>query len=138
MSVLPPNEASRIVAPHVLIVDDVDMMRDLLGMQLSRAGCRYDSAEDGVQALAALHARRYDLVLMDRSMPNMDGCEAARSWRAHEQAQGLPMTPIVGVGGQPDDRVDCLAAGMQEFMTKPLTIAALDGLLKRFLHDGAA
>ena len=109
-------------------------MRDLLGLQLGRAGCRFDCVEDGAQALAALHTRRYDLVLMDRAMPNLDGCEAARAWRAHEQAQGLPMTPIVGVGGQPDDRVDCLAAGMQDFATKPLTIAALDDLLKRFLH----
>jgi len=120
--------------PHVLVVDDVEMMRDLLGMQLSRAGCGFDTAEDGVQALALLHARPYDLVLMDRSMPNLDGCETARAWRAHEQALGLPTTPIVGVGGQPDDRIDCLAAGMQDFMTKPLTIAALDGLLQRYVH----
>jgi CheY-like chemotaxis protein len=42
--------------------------------------------------------------------------------------------PIIGVGGQPDDRNDCLEAGMQEFVTKPLTIAALDVLLKRFLN----
>jgi len=120
-------------APHILVVDDVELMRDLLGLQLGRAGCRFDCVEDGAEALVALQAHRYDLVLMDRSMPNMDGCEAARAWRAHEQAHNLPMTPIVGVGGQPDDRVDCLAAGMQDFATKPLTIAALDELLKRFL-----
>ena len=120
-------------APYILVVDDVELMRDLLGLQLGRAGCRFDCVEDGAQALGALHARRYDLVLMDRSMPNMDGCEAARAWRTHEQAHNLPMTPIVGVGGQPDDRADCLAAGMQDFATKPLTIAALDELLKRFL-----
>jgi len=120
--------------PQVLVVDDVELMRDLLGMQLGRAGCRVDNAEDGAVALAALHARPYDLVLMDRSMPNMDGCAAARAWRAHEQAHGLPAIPIIGVGGQPDDSVDCLAAGMQEFVTKPLTIAALDALLRRVLN----
>lgn len=119
--------------PLILVVDDVELMRDLLGLQLGRAGCRVDNAEDGAAALAALHARRYDLVLMDRSMPNLDGCEATRAWRAHEQAHGLAPTPIVGVGGQPDDRSDCLAAGMQDFMVKPLTIAAVDVLLKRFL-----
>ncbi|MDQ2820682.1 MAG: response regulator [Pseudomonadota bacterium] len=119
--------------PLILIVDDVELMRDLLGMQLARAGCRVDSAEDGAAALAALHARRYHLVLMDRAMPNMDGCEATRAWRAHEQIHALPTTPIVGVGGQPDDRLECLAAGMQDFMVKPLTIAAVDVLLKRFL-----
>lgn len=119
--------------PLILVVDDVELMRDLLGLQLGRAGCRVDNAEDGAAALAALHARRYDLVLMDRSMPNLDGCEATRAWRAHEQAHGLAATPIVGVGGQPDDRSDCLAAGMQDFMVKPLTIVAVDVLLKRFL-----
>jgi CheY-like chemotaxis protein len=125
-------------APHVLVVDDVELMRELLGLQLGRAGCSVDHAVDGAAALAALHARRYDLVLMDRSMPNMDGCEAARSWRAHEHAAGLAATPIVGVGGQPDDSADCLAAGMQEFVTKPLTIPALNALLRRHLHYPAA
>lgn len=124
--------------PLILVVDDVELMRDLLGLQLGRAGCRVDNAEDGAAALAALHARRYDLVLMDRSMPNMDGCEAARNWRAHEQAAGLPATPIIGVGGQPDDSADCLAAGMQEFVTKPLTIPALNALLRRHLDYPAA
>ena len=119
--------------PLILVVDDVELMRDLLGLQLGRAGCRVDHAVDGAAALAALHAQRYDLVLMDRAMPNLDGCEATRAWRAHEAAHALPLTPIVGVGGQPDDHRDCLAAGMQDFMVKPLTIAAVDVLLKRFL-----
>lgn len=131
---VPPHDAGvRGVPPLVLIVDDVALMRDLLGLQLERAGCRFDSADDGVAALAALHARRYDLVLIDRAMPRMDGCVAARTWRAHERAHALVTTPFIGVGGQPGDRVDCLAAGMQEFVTKPLTIAALDALLLRFL-----
>lgn len=121
------------VAPLVLVVDDAALMRDLLGLQLSRAGCRIEAVEDGVAALQALHARRYDLVLMDRAMPFMDGCEVTQSWRAHEAARGLTPVPIIGVGGQPDDSVACLAAGMQEFVTKPLTIAALDALLKRHL-----
>jgi CheY-like chemotaxis protein len=124
--------------PLILVVDDVELMRDLLGLQLGRAGCRVDNAEDGAAALAALHARRYDLVLMDRAMPNMDGCEATRAWRAHEQANALPATPIVGVGGQPDDRLDCLAAGMHDFLVKPLTIAAVDVLLKRYLAPAAS
>ena len=122
------------LSPLVLVVDDVELMRELLGLQLSRAGCRFETAIDGVTALHALHLRRYDMVLMDRAMPFMDGCDATRSWRAHEQEKGLPVIPIIGVGGQPDDRNDCLEAGMQEFVTKPLTIAALDVLLKRFLN----
>jgi CheY-like chemotaxis protein len=119
--------------PLVLVVDDVELMRDLLTLQLGRAGCRFDSVIDGVTALHALHSRRYDMVLMDRAMPFMDGCEATQAWRAHEQEKQLQPIPIIGVGGQPDDRDDCLAAGMQEFVTKPLTITVLDGLLKKYL-----
>lgn len=120
-------------APLILIVDDVELMRELLGLQLSRAGCRFEAVNDGVNALHALHNRPYDMVLMDRAMPFMDGCEATQSWRAHEQKLNLTPIPIIGVGGQPDDEADCLAAGMQEFVTKPLTIGALDALLKRYL-----
>jgi len=126
------------LAPLVLVVDDVELMRELLGLQLGRAGCRYEAVNDGVNALHALHNRRYDLVLMDRAMPFMDGCEATQSWRAHEQKLGLTPIPIIGVGGQPDDKADCLAAGMQEFVTKPLTITALDVLLKRYLDYARA
>jgi CheY-like chemotaxis protein len=121
------------LTPLVLVVDDVELMRDLLTLQLGRAGCRFDTVIDGVTALHALHSRRYDMVLMDRAMPFMDGCEATRAWRAHEQEKQLQPIPIIGVGGQPDDRNDCLEAGMQEFVTKPLTITALDALLKKFL-----
>jgi CheY-like chemotaxis protein len=126
------------LAPLVLVVDDVELMRELLSLQLGRAGCRFEAVNDGVNALHALHNRRYDMVLMDRAMPFMDGCEATQSWRAHEQKMGLPPIPIIGVGGQPDDKADCLAAGMQEFVTKPLTITALDVLLKRYLDYARA
>jgi CheY-like chemotaxis protein len=119
--------------PLVLVVDDVELMRELLSLQLGRAGCRFEAVNDGVTALQALHNRPFDMVLMDRAMPFMDGCEATQSWRAHEQKLGLTPIPIIGVGGQPDDRADCMAAGMHEFVTKPLTIQALDVLLKRYL-----
>ena len=126
------------LAPLVLVVDDVELMRELLGLQLSRAGCRFDTAIDGVTALHSLHLRRYDMVLMDRAMPFMDGCDATRSWRAYEQEKGLTPIPIIGVGGQPDDRSDCLEAGMQEFVLKPMTISVMDGLLKKFLNYAKA
>ena len=129
MTTTPPAS----LPPLVLVVDDVELMRDLLTLQLGRAGCRFDTVIDGVTALHALHSRRYDMVLMDRAMPFMDGCEATRAWRAHEHEKQLQPIPIIGVGGQPDDRNDCLEAGMQEFVTKPLTITALDALLKKFL-----
>ncbi|WP_332848260.1 response regulator [Massilia sp. S19_KUP03_FR1] len=129
---------SAVLAPLVLVVDDVELMRELLSLQLGRAGCRFEAANDGVSALDALHKRPFDLVLMDRAMPFMNGCEATQAWRAHEQKLGLTPIPIIGVGGQPDDMADCLAAGMQEFVAKPLTIAALDVLLKRYLDYARA
>jgi CheY-like chemotaxis protein len=121
----PPAPAPVLTGMRVLVADDDDVNRALLVRQLAKLGVQAESVTSGQEVLAAVHAGRYDAVLMDAHMPSVDGLEAARAIRALPGERGS--TPIVAVtaGGTPEERDACLAAGMDGFVLKPLTSSDL-------------
>ncbi|MFN3862311.1 MAG: ATP-binding protein, partial [Roseateles sp.] len=129
----PPCEAPRAerLAPgrplQLLLADDNDVNVLVIEGMLAPLGHRITRARDGAEALAALGAQRFDLVLMDVQMPGMDGLTATRQWRALEAAEGLPRTPIVALTANAfdADARDSLQAGCDAHLTKPLSLAAL-------------
>jgi signal transduction histidine kinase/ActR/RegA family two-component response regulator len=118
---------------RVLLVEDTEMNRQLARILLHKLGWEVDEAHDGQQALDALALRRYDLVLMDCMMPVMDGYEACSRLRQREAAQGLPRTPVVALTASAieGDRERCLAAGADDYLTKPFTSAAFNAVVAR-------
>ncbi|WPP46828.1 PAS domain-containing hybrid sensor histidine kinase/response regulator [Pseudomonas sp. AN-1] len=112
---------------HILVVDDVEQNVELLALGLGRLGHRIGTARDGAQALAALAGGRFDLVLMDVQMPGVDGLAASRQWRAHEQAHGLPRTPLIALTASvlESDRLAAREAGMDGFAAKPVELERL-------------
>jgi PAS domain S-box-containing protein len=118
---------------HVLLVEDnelnqivaAELLRDAAGMVVTVAG-------DGEEALAALAQQRPDAVLMDVQMPGMDGYEVARRIRAVPAWAGLPIIAMTA-HAMPRDRERCLAAGMDDFVSKPFDPADLFGVLTRHL-----
>jgi two-component system, sensor histidine kinase and response regulator len=96
-------------------------------------------ADDGRQAVDAFQAGRFDLVLMDVQMPEMDGFEAVAAIRALEHAQGRPHTPIVAVTAHAmvGDREKCLQAGMDAYLAKPLRRQLLFDLVDELLGVAA-
>ena len=118
--------------PTVLVVDDSDDIRGLLRLLLERRGCRVVEAEDGQEAVARAAEVRPDLILMDLSMPVLDGYEATR--RIHEQPQ-LMNIPVVAVSACCDapSRSEALAAGCVACLGKPVDLRRLDGLLTEHL-----
>ncbi|MYN43317.1 response regulator [Duganella sp. FT109W] len=131
MTASPPDGAP---ARRVLLVDDTDMNRHLARILLQRLGWEVHEAHDGAAALAALEQRRYTLVLMDCMMPHMDGYEATRRWRAFEAAHGRSRTPVVALTASAVDgeRARCLAAGADDYLSKPYTAAELGAMLRRW------
>jgi PAS domain S-box-containing protein len=119
----------------ILVVDDVDLNRELMLAMLSKYGCEVEIAEDGVEALGALDVKSFDLVLMDCQMPVMDGFAATRAIRA--QAGPAATLPIVALtaSAQPEHLARCRAAGMDDHLTKPLSPRALEDVLQRYLGD---
>jgi CheY-like chemotaxis protein len=122
---------------RILVVDDVDLNRELMLALLSRYGCAVDVAENGVEALAALDRQAFDLILMDCQMPVMDGFAATRAIR--ERTGPVATIPIVALtaSAQPEHLARCREAGMNEHLTKPLDQNALEWVLGRYL-DGTA
>ncbi|OBV37814.1 hybrid sensor histidine kinase/response regulator [Janthinobacterium psychrotolerans] len=120
---------------HILLVDDTEMNRQLVTLQLRRHGHQIDIAEDGALALAALERQRYDLVLMDCMMPVMDGYQACRALREKESRLGLARTPVIALtaGATDDDRLHCLQAGMDDYLSKPFSAAQLNAVIARWL-----
>jgi signal transduction histidine kinase/CheY-like chemotaxis protein len=114
---------------RVLLAEDNPVNALLAVALLKREGCVVDKVADGREALAALAAAPYDLVLMDVRMPVLDGLEAAR---LHRASGGR--TPIVALTANAfeEDRRACLDAGMDDFLTKPLDAAALRAAVARW------
>lgn len=120
----PPSAAAdpaALAAPlDILVVDDVVLNRRLLGAVLERFGHRTEMATDGLEALRAVQQRRFDLVLMDVQMPNLDGLAATRLLRALPPPAGLVPVIAVTAAGEPEDRAAYDAAGMNGFVAKPV------------------
>jgi signal transduction histidine kinase/ActR/RegA family two-component response regulator len=121
-------------APRVLVAEDTEMNRQLARILMTRMGWQVDEAANGALALEAMAAQRYDLVLMDCMMPDMNGYDASREQRRREQAAGAPRMPIIALTASAieGDRVRCLEAGMDDYLSKPYTGAQLQAMVGRW------
>ena len=134
------QEVHKFPGLRVLVADDSAVNREVVIEALSRMAASVDVVENGVQAVEAVAANSYDIVLMDGSMPEMDGFEASRHIRAAEEASGSPRLPIVAltahvVGTAADAWRD---AGMDGVLHKPFTMRALGQCLMTALPQREA
>src|SRR5262249_49510527 len=98
---------------------------------LGRMGYRADVAANGLEVLHAVERRVYDVILMDVQMPEMDGLEAARHVRARWQGERRPRIVAMTANAMRGDREACLAAGMDDFLSKPIAPGQLAEALAR-------
>ena len=119
----------------VLLVEDNAVNQMVTTSLLQSEGCRVEVASHGNEALERLERNRYDLILMDCQMPELDGYQATVRWRSREHARGLPPVPIVALTANAleGDRERCLAAGMNDYLAKPFRRDQLMAALDRFL-----
>lgn len=114
----------------ILVVDDERVNKQLAVALINKCGHRSTEATDGEQAVELVRSKDFHLVLMDVDMPRMDGLEATRLIREHEKDRGKH-TPIVALTAS-IDREPCLAAGMDEFLVKPIDATQLAKIIQRF------
>jgi signal transduction histidine kinase/ActR/RegA family two-component response regulator len=121
----------------VLVVEDSPVNRLVALGVLERCGFRAHAVNDGRAALEALATCRYDAVLMDCQMPELDGYQATRELRKREN--GTRHTPVIAMTAHAmaGDRERCLEAGMDDYLTKPLRSEALADILSRWINPEA-
>lgn len=119
------------ISLKILLVEDNPVNRNVALSLLSRLGYKADSVVNGIEAINAFNERTYDLVLMDLQMPLMDGLEATRELRRRLPPERQPRIVAVTANALVGDRETCLAAGMDDYITKPLKLDGLASAIRR-------
>ena len=122
---------------RLLVVEDSAVSRMLALQMLGRAGFTVEGVASGVEALAAVAAKRYDAILMDCVMPEMDGYETTRRLRLIEGGRDVPVIAMTA-NAMPGDRERCLAAGMDDYLPKPVPRQLLIETVDRWVDREAA
>jgi CheY-like chemotaxis protein len=128
-----PQEPCQQWSANVLVVEDHPVNQQVLVHMLQRYGCRVDIAVNGREAVHASAHTAYDCLFMDCQMPEMDGYEATAAIRQREVQSGQRV-PIIALtaSAMPSDRARCLAAGMDDYLSKPVKLQELVTMLQKW------
>lgn len=118
--------------PKILVVEDNEMNRDMLARRLERRGYQVVVAVDGAQGLALAQSEAPDLILMDMSLPVLDGWEATRQLKAASETRAIPVIALTA-HAMAGDRDKALEAGCDDYDTKPIELPRLLAKIEAFL-----
>jgi CheY-like chemotaxis protein len=110
---------------RILLAEDNVVNQKLAMRLLQQMGYRADLASNGIEAIECVQRQTYDVVLMDVQMPEMDGLEAARRIVARGKPNDRPRIVAMTANAMQGDREECLAAGMDDYLTKPIRVERL-------------
>lgn len=122
---------------RILLVEDNEMNRDMLSRRLAKRGYEVLIAEDGEKGVAAAVAQQPDLILMDMSLPVMDGWEATRRLKAAADTSRIPVIALTAHAMQ-EQQASIVAAGCDDYDTKPVDLPRLLQKIERLLPVGSA
>lgn len=122
---------------RVLVVDDEPINREIAASMLEDAGQIVTLADDGCQAVGMLESQRFDVILMDMQMPNMDGLQATRLIRSLPVGAKVAIIAMTANAFE-EDRMRCLEAGMNDFVAKPIEPQNLFAAILRSLEQATA
>ncbi|MEB3886983.1 response regulator [Lyngbya sp. CCY1209] len=120
----------------ILLVEDNEMNRDMLKRRLTRKGYDVSIAEDGARGVELAESLMPDLILMDMSLPVMDGWQATREIKANAKTQEIPVIALTA-HAMAGDREKCLAAGCDDYDTKPVEFPRLLEKIETHIKKGA-
>jgi CheY-like chemotaxis protein len=118
--------------PKILLIEDNEMNRDMLSRRLVRGGYEVTVAEDGARGVEMATSYRPDLILMDMSLPVIDGWEATRRIKATPELRKIPIIALTA-HAMATDRAKALEAGCDDYDTKPIELQRLLGKIETLL-----
>lgn len=118
----------------ILLVEDNEMNRDMLSRRLRKKGYEVVVAEDGQRGIDLARSEKPDLVLMDMSLPIVDGWQATRTLKQDEATRAIPVIALTA-HAMSDDREKALGAGCDDYDTKPVELPRLLGKIQALLQD---
>ena len=118
--------------PKILLIEDNEMNRDMLSRRLTRKGFEIAIAEDGERGVEMAQSESPSLILMDISLPVMDGYEATRQIKANPTTRSIPIVALTA-HAMSGDREKCLEAGCDEYETKPVDLPRLLEKIEKLL-----
>ncbi|MFC5302423.1 response regulator [Azospira restricta] len=121
----------------ILVAEDNTVNQKVVQQMLAHLGYRADLVASGLEVLDALERQNYDVVLMDVHMPEMDGLEATRRLKMRFAEAAAPRVIAMTANAMPGDREKCLAAGMDDYVSKPVELADIRAVLRRAAHPAA-
>jgi two-component system cell cycle response regulator DivK len=121
--------------PRILLVEDNEMNRDMLSRRLRRRGYEVEMAIDGLRGLEAARVGSFDLILMDLSLPEVDGWEAARRLKADPITRSIPIIALTA-HAMSGDREKAMEAGCDDYDSKPVELARLIAKIEASLPHG--
>ena len=121
----------------ILLVEDNEMNRDMLSRRLERKGYTVSIAVDGEQGVAMAYSETPDVILMDMSLPVIDGWEATRRLKADPQVSPIPVIALTA-HAMSGDQEKCVAAGCDDYDTKPVDLPRLLGKIEALLQRAAS
>lgn len=119
--------------PKILLVEDNEMNSDMLSRRLQRKGHQVIIAVDGVQGVELAQAQNPDLILMDMSLPVMDGWQATQKLKATPETHSIPIIALTA-HAMAGDREKCLEVGCDDYDTKPVDFSRLLGKIQALLE----
>jgi CheY-like chemotaxis protein len=127
----PDKESPKLPYLRILLAEDNSVNQRVAQLILNKLGQRIDIVSDGLEVLAALRRQPYDVVLMDCEMPELDGFAASRAIRTEFPDDAQPYIIAMTANAMEGDRERCLAAGMDDYVTKPISKETVAAALRR-------
>ena len=118
--------------PRILLVEDNELNRDMLSRRLAKRGYEIESAVDGGEGVEKARNGAPDLILMDMSLPVMNGWDATRALKANDATRAIPVIALTA-HAMSGDREKAMDAGCDEFATKPVDLPALIEKIEKLL-----